>query len=65
MNGKNRNSIKIGQLVDVVLKADQRSCKLTRGTVAKILTNSSSHPHGIKVMLADGKVGRVQFCLQS
>ncbi len=65
MNGKNRNSIKIGQLVDVVLKADQRSGKLTRGTVAKILTNSSSHPHGIKVMLADGKVGRVQFCLQS
>ena len=65
MNGKNRTSIKIGQLVDVVLKADQRSGKLTRGTVAKILTNSSSHPHGIKVMLADGKVGRVQFCLQS
>ena len=63
MNGKNRNSIKIGQLVDVVLKADQRSGKLTRGTVAKILTNSSSHPHGIKVMLADGKVGRVQHCL--
>lgn len=63
MNGKNRDSIRIGQLVDVVLKADQRSGKLTRGTVAKILTNSSSHPHGIKVMLADGKVGRVQHCL--
>ena len=63
MNGKNRDSIRIGQLVDVVLKADQRSGKLTRGNVAKILTNSSSHPHGIKVMLADGKVGRVQHCL--
>lgn len=63
MNGKVRASIKIGQLVDVVLKADQRSGKLTRGTVAKILTNSMNHPHGIKVMLADGQVGRVQACL--
>jgi uncharacterized repeat protein (TIGR03833 family) len=43
-----------------VLKADQRSGKLTDGAVAKILTNSSTHPHGIKVMLEDGQVGRVQ-----
>lgn len=63
MDGKNRNSIKIGQLVDIVLKADQRTSKLTRGTVAKILTKSPQHPHGIKVMLTDGQVGRVQVCL--
>ena len=61
MDGKNRNNIKTGILVDIVLKADQRTDKLTRGHVKKILTNSSHHPHGIKVMLIeDGLVGRVQ-----
>lgn len=60
MNGKNREDIKIGWEVDVVLKADQRSGKLTRGIVADILTNSQFHPHGIKVRLEDGQVGRVQ-----
>ncbi|MGL5972773.1 MAG: YwbE family protein [Oscillospiraceae bacterium] len=60
MNGQNRENIKIGYKVSVVLKADQRTGKLTDGLVAKILTKSSSHPHGIKVMLEDGKVGRVQ-----
>lgn len=60
MNGKNRADIKIGAAVDIVLKCDQRTGKLTSGTVAKILTKSSFHPHGIKVMLADGQVGRVQ-----
>lgn len=59
-NGKNRANIKIGAKVKIVLKADQRTGKLTEGEVAKILTNSSNHPHGIKVMLSDGKVGRVQ-----
>ena len=60
MNGQNRKDIKPGQNVKIVLKADQRTGKLTEGIVARILTNSSFHPHGIKVMLTDGKVGRVQ-----
>ncbi|MBF4692549.1 YwbE family protein [Fusibacter ferrireducens] len=60
MNGQNRSNIKIGSKVMIVLKADQRTGKLTEGVVKKILTNSSSHPHGIKVMLEDGQVGRVQ-----
>lgn len=60
MNGQNRSDVKIGATVKIVLKADQRTGKLTEGTVGKILTNSSYHPHGIKVMLTDGQVGRVQ-----
>lgn len=61
MNGQNRSDIKIGALVDIVLKADQRTGKLTRGHVKRILTNSAHHPHGIKVMLTeDDMVGRVQ-----
>ncbi|MFA5742763.1 MAG: YwbE family protein [Candidatus Paceibacterota bacterium] len=60
MDGQSRSSIKIGIEVEVVLKADQRTGKLTRGIVARILTSSSFHPHGIKVMLEDGQVGRVQ-----
>ncbi|HBL85198.1 MAG: hypothetical protein A2Y17_01185 [Clostridiales bacterium GWF2_38_85] len=60
MNGNNRNDIKIGATVDIVLKKDQPSGKLTRGVVMRILTNSSTHPHGIKVMLDDGQIGRVQ-----
>lgn len=60
MNGQNREDIKAGIEVDLVLKADQRSGKLTRGIVADILTNSQFHPHGIKVKLEDGQVGRVQ-----
>jgi len=60
MNGQNRADIKLGTKVKIVLKADQSTGKLTEGTVERILTNSSYHPHGIKVMLADGKVGRVQ-----
>ncbi len=61
MNGKNRSDIKIGALVDVVLKKDQPTGKLTRGHVKRILTNSATHPHGIKVMLQEGQqVGRVQ-----
>ncbi|MEG1205886.1 MAG: YwbE family protein [Oscillospiraceae bacterium] len=58
MNGQNRSNIKIGASVKIVLKADQRTGKLTEGVVARILTNSATHPHGIKVMLADGQVAR-------
>lgn len=60
MNGQTRSDIKIGQSVKIILKVDQPTGKLTQGTVARILTNSSFHPHGIKVMCKDGKVGRVQ-----
>ena len=65
MNGKNRSDIKIGALVDVVLKKDQPTGKLTRGHVKRILTNSATHPHGIKVMLVEGdQVGRVQAIIE-
>ncbi len=60
MNGQNRSDVKIGATVKIVLKADQRTGKLAEGAVGKILTNSSYHPHCIKVMLTDGQVGRVQ-----
>ena len=60
MDGKNRTDIAPGLEVDVVLKADQRDEKLTRGIVQDILTNSSFHPHGIKVRLKSGEVGRVK-----
>ncbi len=60
MNGQQRKAIKPGLTVDIVLKADQRSGKLTRGVVKNILTNSMTHPHGIKVRLETGEVGRVQ-----
>jgi len=60
MNGQNRKDISPGIEVDIVLKKDQRSGNLTRGTVKDILTNSSHHPHGIKVRLQDGQVGRVK-----
>ncbi|MBM4764636.1 YwbE family protein [Bacillus sp. B15-48] len=60
MNGQNRKNIFPGMLVDIVLKKDQRTGKLTKGTVKDILTNSATHPHGIKVRLTDGQVGRVK-----
>lgn len=63
MEGTTRNKITIGQKVAVVQKQDQRSGKLTEGTVSKILTNSPNHPHGIKVMLEGGIVGRVKQLL--
>ena len=59
MDGKNRKDIKPGLKVEIVLKKDQRTGKRTEGVVAQILTNSSFHPHRIKVRLADGQVGRV------
>jgi len=60
MNGKNRSTIKAGITVNIVLKQDQRSGKLTKGIVKDLLTNSATHPHGIKVRLTTGEVGRVQ-----
>ena len=60
MNGQTRSSIKPGMTVLIVLKQDQRTGKLTRGMVKDILTKSPNHPHGIKVRLQDGQVGRVK-----
>ncbi|MHB1953918.1 MAG: YwbE family protein [Sulfobacillus sp.] len=63
-NGTLRSHIYPGIEVDIVLKADQRTGKLTRGKVKDILTNSPQHPHGIKVRLEDGQVGRVQMIIE-
>lgn len=63
MDGKKRLNIKQGLKVNIVLKQDQRSGKLTQGIVKDILTNSTYHPHGIKVKLTDGQVGRVKEIL--
>lgn len=60
MDGKNRSDIKPGNEVAIVLKEDQRTGRLTEGIVQNILTNSQFHPHGIKVRLTSGEVGRVQ-----
>jgi len=60
MNGQIRSTIQIGDQVQIVLKQDQRTGKLTSGIVKDILTKSPSHPHGIKVRLEDGQVGRVK-----
>jgi len=63
MGGINRADIKIGLRVQVVQKQDQRTGRLTEGVVKDILTKSSTHPHGIKVRLQDGVVGRVKKIL--
>jgi uncharacterized repeat protein (TIGR03833 family) len=60
MDGTNRGDIRAGIEVYIVLKKDQRSGKLTRGVVKDVLTKSAFHPHGIKVRLADGQVGRIK-----
>jgi len=60
LDGKKRSNIKIGYEVEIVQKQDQRSGELTNGFVKRILTNSAKHPHGIKVQLETGEVGRVQ-----
>jgi len=60
MSGKIRKNIKVGMNVSIIQKQDQRTGKVTQGTIKKILTNSSNHPHGIKVRLTSGKVGRVK-----
>lgn len=63
MSGTLRSNISIGLKVNVVQKQHQRSGALTEGVVARILTNSPNHPHGIKVKLEDGTVGRVKEIL--
>ncbi len=63
MDGKYRANIRPGIQVGIVLKKDQRSGKITNGEVQNILTNSATHPHGIKVRLTDGQVGRVKKIL--
>jgi uncharacterized repeat protein (TIGR03833 family) len=60
MDGRERRHIRPGLTVDIVLKKDQRSGQLTRGIVRDVLTKSARHPHGIKVRLSDGQVGRVK-----
>jgi uncharacterized repeat protein (TIGR03833 family) len=64
MNGTRRSQIKPGQKVAIVLKKDQRTGKLTEGIVKDILTKSPTHPHGIKVRLASGAVGRVKQIIE-
>lgn len=63
ISGRIRNNIKIGNEVEIVQKNHQRSGELTTGIVKRILTNSQNHPHGIKVMLITGEVGRVKWVL--
>ncbi|MCD8500394.1 MAG: YwbE family protein [Bacillaceae bacterium] len=65
MTGRERTNIQPGLRVNIVLKQDQRTGKLTTGIVKDILTKSSNHPHGMKVRLADGQVGRVKEILDS
>lgn len=60
MNGNTRACLKPGMTVMIVLKQDQRTGKLTKGIVKDILTKSPNHPHGIKVRLQSGEVGRVK-----
>ena len=62
-DGRMRNNVKIGDEVEVVQKRDQRSGVLTRGVVQRVLPKSASHPHGIKVRLESGEVGRVKNVL--
>ena len=59
-NGRNRKDIQPGMEVSIVLKQDQKTGKLTHGIVKDILTSSATHPHGIKVRLVSGQVGRVK-----
>jgi uncharacterized repeat protein (TIGR03833 family) len=63
-SGSQRSNIEIGAMVEVVQKHHQRSGELTEGVVKRILTKSATHPHGIKVMLEDGIVGRVKNVLE-
>jgi uncharacterized repeat protein (TIGR03833 family) len=65
MDGTNRANIKSGLQVFIVLKKDQRSGKLTEGKVKDILTKSPTHPHGIKVRLESGEIGRVKKIIEN
>jgi uncharacterized repeat protein (TIGR03833 family) len=64
MNGQERKDIRPGLVVNIVLKQDQRTGRLTRGTVKDVLTKSAYHPHGIKVRLETGEVGRVKEIIE-
>lgn len=64
-DGRIRKNISLGALVQIVLKEDQISGRLTKGKVAELLTNSAKHPHGIKVRLASGHIGRVRKILSA
>ncbi|MFY0644594.1 MAG: YwbE family protein [Bacteroidia bacterium] len=64
MDGRNRNDVKIGSEVMVVMKEDQSTGDLTSGFVERILTKSKFHPHGIKVLLETGEVGRVKEIIE-
>ena len=63
-DGRNRKNIHIGDLVEIVQKNDQRTGTLTEGVVKRILTKSANHPHGIKVQLESGEVGRVKEIIE-
>ncbi|QGY39997.1 YwbE family protein [Pseudodesulfovibrio cashew] len=63
MEGTIRKNLKPGMRVNIVLKKDQRTGRLTEGVIARLLTKSPTHPHGIKVRLEDGQVGRVKEIL--
>ena len=64
MDGRYRKNIKTGDLVEIVQKHHQRTGELTEGFVKRILTSAPNHPHGIKVMLETGEVGRVKNVLE-
>jgi uncharacterized repeat protein (TIGR03833 family) len=64
MDGRERKEVRPGLTVEIVLKQDQRTGRLTRGVVKDVLTKSSHHPHGIKVRLETGEVGRVKAIVQ-
>jgi uncharacterized repeat protein (TIGR03833 family) len=64
LEGSDRNNIKVGQQVSIVLKQHQKSGELTEGIVSRILTKSKFHPHGIKVQLETGEVGRVKQIIE-
>jgi uncharacterized repeat protein (TIGR03833 family) len=64
MDGRERKDVRQGLTVEIVLKQDQRTGRLTRGVVKDVLTKSSHHPHGIKVRLETGEVGRVKAIVQ-
>ena len=64
MDGRNRKNINIGDEVEIVQKHHQRTGELTEGFVKRILTSSPNHPHGIKVMLETGEVGRVKRVIE-
>ena len=63
LDGKHRKNVQIGSEVEMVQKQHQRSGELTEGTVKRLLTNSPNHPHGIKVQLETGEVGRVKWVI--